>query len=124
MNAKVLGTVAEAAQLVAPRNIRIIHALPGVDAAFPTASGVAAAAAEFFDSTGGGVSAAGTVAGGTGNGRVSGGGRNIGGGMTGTGATATASPQEQVPIFRYEGCLAWSTIVTMFMSSRPDSFCC
>lgn len=82
-----LGSVAEAARLVATRKIRIVHALPGTDPALSAttvggAGTVAAAGSEALD---------GVIAG---TGGVGGGG---GGGHAGFAGEATG---DQVPLFR------------------------
>lgn len=81
-----LGSVAEAARLVATRNIRFVHALPGVEHALPSAAGGA----------GGGAGAgAGATAGLDGLASAGGGGNGV------TGETAAAAAAgDHVPLFR------------------------
>lgn len=94
---QVLGSVTEAAGLVAPRNTRIVHAITGTETAIPIAPGAGAGAvtAAAYESTGGGPDGGGRE-------RVSG---STGGGRSGTGAggaaAAAAISRDQVPLFRY-----------------------
>lgn len=89
-----LGSIAEAARLVAPRDIKIVHAVTGTETAIPAVSGAAAIAADVFESAGGGLE-------GEARGRASGG---TGGGVRGTGEGGMAvTSREQVPLFRCKG---------------------
>lgn len=83
-----LGSVAEAAGLVATRDIKIIHALPGAETALPAATsavgaGVVVGGSEGFDRGAAGAGGAGGGAGG-------------GGGRKAVGESAG----DQVPLFR------------------------
>lgn len=86
-----LGSVAEASRLVAPRNIRIVHAISGNEAAIPAAGG--AVVTEGFDNSVGG------TGGGGGSGiRASAGGVAAAG--VGAGAADAVLCRDQVPLFR------------------------
>lgn len=82
-----LGSVAKAAELVAPRNIRKVHPIPGVDAI--PATGAGAATEKVFEGEAGGAPAGGKD-------------RAKGGPAGGVGGMRMMSvSRDQVPLFRY-----------------------
>lgn len=102
---QVLGSVAEAARLVATRNIRIVHTLPGTEITALSATTAASGVGGGLGSAGVGDSSdalrdgAGGIGGGSSGGGGGGGGDGDSGG--GRGVVGEATSGDQVPLFRY-----------------------
>lgn len=101
---QVLGSVAEAAGLVAPRNILVVYTLPGVEVAVPATAVAITAPAEGLEGAGSGT--------GGGRGRTSGG---AGGGVGGGAGGVVAQSRDQVPLFRYKSIFHW-----IFSAKKTD----